>query len=264
MKKLIVLFLMIIISACKSDPKVEKQTNTDVETTKTEIAESSPVEITPLQHATFIMTFGEEVIYFDPTGGKESFEGLPKPTLVLITDIHGDHFNNETLLSLPDGFDIVAPRAVYSKMPAELQNKTKTLDNGESIKFHNFKIDGIPMYNITEERQKFHEKGRGNGYVVSQDGFRVYVSGDTEDIPEMRSLKDIDLAFICMNLPYTMTPEAAANATLEFQPKTVIPYHYRGLKNGETHYYDVEKFKAIVNEKNKDIVVDLMEWYPEK
>ena len=108
----------------------------------------------------------------------------------------------------------------------------------------------MPMYNLTPIRLRFHNKGRGNGYVMAFGGKRVYVSGDTEDIPEMRELKKIDVAFVCMNLPYTMTQEQAADAVPEFKPKTVYPYHYRGS--------DTAKFKKLVADASE---VRLRDWY---
>ena len=109
------------------------------------------------------------------------------------------------------------------------------------------------MYNLTAERKNFHTKGRGNGYVLTIGGKRIYISGDTEDIPEMRTLKNIDVAFVCMNLPFTMEVEKAADAVKEFKPKIVYPYHYRGS--------DLQKFKTLVNE-TPGIEVRLREWYP--
>jgi len=103
------------------------------------------------------------------------------------------------------------------------------------------------MYNLREEALKFHTKGRGNGYVLSINNERIYISGDTEDIPEMRNLKNIDKAFVCMNLPYTMTIESAASAVLDFKPKNVYPYHYRGTDGMS----DVDKFKTLVNRENE-------------
>ena len=113
------------------------------------------------------------------------------------------------------------------------------------------------MYNLREEALKFHTKGRGNGYVFSIDNQRIYFSGDTEDIPEMRALKNIDKAFVCMNLPYTMTVESAADAVLEFKPKEVYPYHYRGTVG----LSDVAKFKSLVNKGNAEIKVVQLDWY---
>ena len=264
MKKYLSLsIIFLILIACKNDTQKTSENNLTNQEAFSEKSEL-PFELTPIQHATFVMEWGNEVIYVDPTGGEESFKEFPEPTLVLITDIHGDHFNVETLNAIPQTFDVVAPKAVFDKMPQNLQSRTKVIANGESFDFHECNIEAIPMYNITEERLKFHEKGRGNGYVISKDDYKVYISGDTEDIPEMRSLKKIDLAFLCMNLPYTMTPKAASEATLEFKPKKVIPYHYRGAKGGETFYYDTDEFKKIVTRSNEKIDVELLEWYPNK
>jgi L-ascorbate metabolism protein UlaG (beta-lactamase superfamily) len=263
MKKFIGLSIILLAIACKKETK-ENTGQSKVVEKEIDVSSEMPFEITPIQHATFVMEWGDEVVYLDPTGGKGSFENIPDPNLVLITDIHGDHFNVETLQALPMTFDIIAPMAVYEKMPKDMQAKTKTLNNGKTLNFHGFEIKAIPMYNMTKERKKFHEKGRGNGYVLAKDNYKLYVSGDTEDIPEMRNLNNIDLAFICMNLPYTMTPEAAADAILEFQPKKVIPYHYRGAKDGETHYFDIKNFKNIVNSGNGDIEVELLDWYPSR
>lgn len=260
MKTCLNLFIILLIVSCKSEPRNDKKTSESQP--KSEIKSESPVEIMPIEHATFVMTWANEIIYVDPTGGSEAFQDIAQPDLVFITDIHGDHLNIATLQSLPQTYDIVAPKAVYDKLPKELQNKTKILSNGESFNFHGFSINGIPMYNISKGRLKFHEKGRGNGYVITKDNFKLYISGDTEAIPEMKNLKHIDMALICMNLPYTMSPEMAAHATLSFKPNKVIPYHYRGLKDGETFYYDVQMFKEMVMSQDDNIEVGLLNWYP--
>src|SRR5690554_1106201 len=109
------------------------------------------------------------------------------------------------------------------------------------------------MYNLREEALEFHPKGRGNGYIVELGGQRIYISGDTEDIPEMRALTDIDVAFVCMNLPYTMDVKQAASAVLEFEPAIVYPYHHRGQ--------DIQQFKELVDVAGKDIEVRLKDWY---
>ena len=111
-------------------------------------------------------------------------------------------------------------------------------------------VEAIPMYNLTSDRLQFHEKGRGNGYVVTLGGQRVYISGDTEDIPEMRALQNIDVAFVCFNLPYTMTEAQAASAVNEFAPRFVYPYHFQGS--------DVDAFAAMINE---GIEVRVGGWY---
>ena len=178
---------------------------------------------------------------------------------MLITDEHGDHFNAETLLAFKrEGTSLVAPRAVQQQMPPELQQVTRVLENGANLELAGIRITAMPMYNLREEALKFHTKGRGNGYVLEKEGVRVYFSGDTEDIPEMRELKDIDMAFVCMNLPYTMTVESAAEAVLAFRPAAVYPYHYRG--NPEVS--DVKRFAELVHAGNRDIRVVQLDWYP--
>jgi L-ascorbate metabolism protein UlaG (beta-lactamase superfamily) len=124
------------------------------------------------------------------------------------------------------------------------------------LRRHGITIQAIPMYNLTPERADFHVKGRGNGYVIGLGGSRIYVSGDTEDIPEMRGLEGIDAAFVCMNLPYTMDVEAAADAVLEFRPRIVYPYHYRG----RPEVSDIGRFRELVAA-NPAIEVRLLRWY---
>jgi L-ascorbate metabolism protein UlaG (beta-lactamase superfamily) len=132
------------------------------------------------------------------------------------------------------------------------------LNNGQTITESGISIKAIPMYNLPESPDAKHTKGRGNGYVVTFGNKNVYLSGDTQGIPEMRSLKNIDVAFVCMNLPYTMDIDEAASAVLDFKPKVVYPYHYRG-QNGLA---DVEAFRKKVNDSNSKIDVRLRNWYP--
>ena len=218
--------------------------------------EKGDLTIHPIEHATFVMKWGGKTIFVDPTKGGDAFKEFGKPDLILVTDIHGDHFDPKTLSAVrtPESV-LIVPAAVAEKMGAEKGN-AKVLANGEKTKVGDIEVEAVPMYNLTPERKNFHTKGRGNGYVVTIGGKRIYISGDTEDIPEMRALKDIDAAFVCMNLPYTMVPEKAAEAVLEFKPKVVYPYHYRG-KDGMS---DVEKFKTLVS-KDKGIEVRLLKWY---
>ena len=213
----------------------------------------------PVSHATAVLDWAGTIAYIDPVGGAGAFAGQPAPDLMLVTDVHGDHFNAETLLALKNaGSLIVAPRAVRLQMPPELQELTRVLDNGSTLEAAGISITAIPMYNLREEASRFHEKGRGNGYVLEKDGVRVYFSGDTEDIPEMRALKDIDMAFVCMNLPYTMTVEKAADAVLAFKPAKVYPYHYRGNPDVS----DVKRFAELVGGADPAIEVVQLDWYP--
>lgn len=216
-------------------------------------ADGGDIVIHPINHATFAIGWKEQTIYVDPVGGGPRFQSLPKPDLILVTDIHGDHLNVDTLSAVAtDKTALVAPAAVVEKLPDHLRKQTKVLANGQSETVQGVKIEAVPMYNLTQERLRYHDKGRGNGYVLTLGGKRIYISGDTEDIPEMRALKNIDVAFVCMNLPYTMTVEQAASAVREFRPKIVYPYHYRGS--------DVEKFKSLVGE-GQGTEVRLRDWY---
>jgi L-ascorbate metabolism protein UlaG (beta-lactamase superfamily) len=206
-----------------------------------------------INHATLTLGWDHSTLYVDPVGPASRFAGLPQPDLILITDIHGDHLDVGTLtaVSTPTS-KLVAPKAVADKLPVNLRQNATVLANGQTETLREIKIEALPMYNTTRERLRFHTKGRGNGYVLTFGGTRIYISGDTEDIPEMRSLKNIDVAFVCMNLPYTMTVEQAASAVREFKPKIVYPYHYRGS--------DLEKFKQLVGEQS-GIEVRLRDWY---
>lgn len=216
------------------------------------------ITIQPVTHGSLVLMWNDVIIYIDPYGGGQLYQTLPKPDLVLITDIHGDHLNPETLAAIDlERATIVAPQAVVDQLTPALREKASVLANGETIRKMDIDIQAIPMYNLPDDKDARHSKGRGNGYVISPGGKRIYVSGDTEDIPEMRALKNIDIAFVCMNMPYTMDINQAASAVLEFKPKVVYPYHYRG----QGGLADVEGFKKLVNKGNKSIDVRLRNWY---
>lgn len=255
---LCIAFTILFSIACKDT----KKNPSDIEIVETVIETptiSEKINITPITHATAVLQWGETTIYIDPVGGAKAFENQKKPDLILITDIHGDHFSLETLDSLDTAkAKIILPQAVADKMPENYVPQLDVLGNGESKERYGITVEAIPMYNLREEALNFHTKGRGNGYVLSKGDQRIYFSGDTEDIPEMRALKNIDKAFICMNLPYTMTEESAASAVLEFQPKEVYPYHYRG----QPDVSDINKFRKLVNEGDSSIKVVIMDWYP--
>lgn len=256
-KHILIFYLLAFALGCKSEKNEKKEEN---KTTKVvTIVDNSKVKVTPISHATAVISFNDKIIYLDPTGGKVAFKGFSKPNYVLITDIHGDHMNISTLhqLDLVDA-TIIAPQAVAKEIIAVNAKEIITINNGEEKSFDGFNVEAIPMYNLREEALKFHQKGRGNGYVLTIEGERVYFSGDTEDIPEMRNLENIDKAYVCMNLPYTMTVNSAADAVLAFKPKKVYPYHYRGTGG----FSDVNKFKKIVNEGDKNIEVVQLNWYP--
>jgi L-ascorbate metabolism protein UlaG (beta-lactamase superfamily) len=207
----------------------------------------------PINHATLALGWNYLTIYLDPVGGAGRFDGLPKPGVILITDIHGDHLNADTLRAvMGEATRVVAPPAVVQQLPEALRARTTVLGAGQTTNVLGIAIEAIAAYNLAPERAKFHAKGRGVGYVLSLGGKRIYFSGDTEDVPEMRALKNIDVAFVCMNLPYTMTPEQAADAVRAFRPKIVYPYHCRGS--------DLEKFKKLVGE-DAGVEVRIRDWY---
>jgi len=207
------------------------------------------LQLTPIQHASLVIQAGGKVLYIDPVQG--SYDGLPQADYILITDIHGDHLSAPTINKLKKADTvIVAPKAVQAQFPGV----TKVLSNGEKTTVGPFAVEAVPMYNLTRgpsAGQLFHDKGRGNGYIVTYGGKRFYFSGDTEAIPEMKALKNIDVAFVCMNLPYTMTPEEAAEAVKAFHPAIVYPYHYMGS--------DLNVFANAL--KGTGIDVRLRNWY---
>jgi len=207
------------------------------------------VKITPVQHASLMMEGGGKVMHLDPWSSG-NYDGLPAADLILITDIHGDHLDPKILPKVSKtGTVIMAPAAV-----AETVKTAKVIHNGETKTWGDWTIEAVPMYNLKRgpsEGKLFHDKGRGNGYIVTYGGKRFYFSGDTEGIPEMRTLKNIDVAFVCMNLPYTMPPDEAAEAVRAFHPRIVYPYHYRGS--------DLSVFeKALAG---SGIQVRILDWY---
>ncbi|MEP0674140.1 MAG: MBL fold metallo-hydrolase, partial [Nonlabens ulvanivorans] len=240
--------LIALLTGCKNE--TTKEVKSTVQNEVASIDSYQPkIEIMPISHATFAMKWDDKVFYIDPVGGIEAFQNMPEEDVILITDIHGDHLNLETLNGIRSERSLlIVPEAVNEKIKED-QSDAEVIHNDQSTSFDGFKVTAIPMYNLTEERLKFHEKGRGNGYVIEKNDYKVYISGDTEDIPEMRALQGIDKAFVCMNLPYTMTVESAADVVLDFAPVEVYPYHYRGTEGKS----DVIKFKELVNTGNSDI-----------
>ncbi len=219
---------------------------------------AGPLVVHPLEHATMVLEWNGRTVAVDPVGGGPRFAEFPAPGLVLITHQHGDHLSVETVEAIAaDSTAIIAPPAVAEKLPQAWRDRVTILRNGERTSWSDIVIEAVPAYNLTPERQQFHPKGRDNGYVLTLGGTRIYISGDTEDIPEMRALKDIDAAFVCMNLPYTMDVSAAADAVLEFAPKVVYPYHSRGTGG----LSDLDEFRRVVAA-DPAIEVRVLDWYP--
>lgn len=257
--QIIILFLIGTLSVlgCRQNHKSTSLKEENTVTAQDDLG--MDIKIIPIEHASAVLIWEGVTIYIDPVGDKAAFKDVPEPDLIVITDIHGDHFSLETLEGLDtEKSKIVVPQAVAYKMPENFIPQLDIMGNGDHKELHGIGIEAVPMYNLREEAKDFHPKGRGNGYVLSKNGKRIYFSGDTEDIPEMRTLGNIDKAFVCMNLPYTMTVESAADAVLDFKPKQVYPYHYRGNPD----VGDVALFEKLVNAKNPNIEVIQLDWYP--
>ncbi|ETX28002.1 MBL fold metallo-hydrolase [Roseivivax isoporae] len=214
------------------------------------------ITVHPVSHASFVMETPAGVIHVDPVGGAEAYGDLPAPDLILITHEHGDHYEVDTLTALMgENTHLIVNPAVADMLPEELSG-AESIGNGDTTDWEGVGIEAIPAYNTTEGRQDFHPEGRDNGYVLSFEGFRVYISGDTEDTPEVRALENIDLAFVCMNLPFTMDATQAAAAVNAFSPTYVYPYHFRGRDGGTQ---DPQEFASMV----EGAEVLTPDWYPD-
>jgi len=195
--------------------------------------DAGEVTVFPVSHASVVLKVAGGIIYVDPVGDAGLYADLPPPDMVLITHEHGDHFNKDVLQGIGAGaLPMITNPAVFGKLEGGLSGQAAALSNGQSSELLGITIDAVPAYNTTPERANFHPQGRDNGYVLTIGDFRIYVSGDTEDTDEMRALEGIDLAFVSMNLPFTMDVNQAASAVKEFRPRIVYPYHYRGRDGG--------------------------------
>jgi len=259
-------YLLIVAAALLSACDQNASTATETAAEPTDTKDSPEVEslsIYPVLHGSLVLEENGTYVFVDPYGGPELYTSFEQPDIVVITHPHGDHLNEETLKGIDLAkAELIAPQAVIDKMSEDIAfAKVTVMANGETVNSHGIEVNAVPMYNLPETEESRHPKGWGNGYVLNMGGRRVYISGDTEDIQEMRNLKDIDVAFVCMNLPYTMGIDQAASAVAEFKPRVVYPYHYR---NGDGTLSDVEQFKAIVNEMTDATEVRLVNWYPKK
>ncbi len=187
--------------------------------------ETGDLKITFIGHGTLMFDYQGKVVHVDPVGREGDYSKLPKADVVLITHEHGDHLDPKALAVIrKDQTKILLTKACVEKVP-----DGTVMKNGDPLTVCGFKVEAVPAYNIVHKRpdgQPYHPKGLGNGYIVNFDKTRVYIAGDTENIPAMSQLQKIDIAFLPMNLPYTMTPEMAAEAAKAFEPKVLYPYHY--------------------------------------
>ena len=187
------------------------------------------LKITFIGHGTLIFTFGGKIIHVDPFSKLTDYTKLPKADIILLTHEHLDHLDLKALNPVRTEKTVV----VFTQTCAKQVEGGMVMNNGDVKFIEGLKIEAVPAYNIVHKSgtgQPFHPKGIGNGYIITFGDKKVYIAGDTENIPEMKELKGIDIAFLPMNLPYTMTPEMVADAAKAFKPRILYPYHY-----GETN-----------------------------
>jgi len=238
MFKLILLILFVLCTA--NWATAQNQFETDIISTS-----SGDLKITFIGHGTLLFAFNEKIIHIDPYGRLANYSTLPKADIILITHEHGDHFDLKVIKTLRTE----KTSLVITKNCAKDISGGIVLKNGDVQTVQGLKIEAVPAYNIVHKRgngEPFHPQGIGNGYIITFANKRIYVAGDTENIPEMEELGEIDIAFLPMNLPYTMTPEMVAGVARMIQPQILYPYHY-----GNT---DTSKLVELLKD-DKDIEV---------
>lgn len=216
-------FLMMIFIGLAGNAQTSGTVKTFEKDTFT--TEKGPLIITFIGHGTLMIEAGKTVIHIDPVSREADYSLLPKADIILITHEHGDHLDKKAiaLVTMPQTKTIVSPSC-----KGQIENAIVML-NGETKSFGDLKIEAVPAYNIVNKRPDggaYHPKGNGNGYIINFSGKRIYVAGDTENTPEMAALKNIDIAFLPMNLPYTMTPQMVADGAKSFMPRILYPYHF--------------------------------------
>ena len=188
------------------------------------------VKFYALVHASIRMVYDGKEIEIDPVtklGNKRiDYSAMPKADYLFVTHEHGDHFDKEAIKLLSGDAGTHRTLLITNKRCAEMLGYGEVMVNGQNAMFNDIKVEAVPAYNISEGRTQFHPKGRDNGYILTIDGLRIYIAGDTEDIPEMQDIKDIDIAFMPCNQPYTMTTEQLVRAAKTVKPKVLFPYHY--------------------------------------
>jgi L-ascorbate metabolism protein UlaG (beta-lactamase superfamily) len=196
-------------------------------TFETEVVKTAKgdLEITFIGHGTLMFTFGGKIVHVDPFSRLADYSKLPQADLIFLTHEHGDHLDMKALESLRTE----KTKIILTENCAQQVKGGIIMQNGDVRTVDGLRVEAVPAYNLVHMRSEgvtFHPKGNGNGYVITLGDIRIYVAGDTENIPVMKQLKDIDVAFLPMNLPYTMTPEMVADAARAFKPKVLYPYHY--------------------------------------
>ena len=232
----VILFIMVLALMEPAQGKEEEKNVFEEDIIKTSAGD---LKITFIGHGTLMFTFGEKIIHVDPVSTEADYSKLPKADLIMLTHEHGDHLDPKAIKAIRTE----KTELLLTEVCAQQVEGGIVMKNGDVKTVDGLKIEAVPAYNILHERSKgrpFHPKGIGNGYVITFGDKRVYVAGDTENTPEMKKLKDIDVAFLPMNLPYTMTPAMVANAAKAFKPKILYPYHFGDTDTAEL----VELLKA--------------------
>jgi L-ascorbate metabolism protein UlaG (beta-lactamase superfamily) len=224
MKKLYLTLIIIVMAS-----PVFSQVMPEVDKFKTTAGE---VEIYLIGHGTLMFKVNDLVIHVDPVSSYGKYDNLPKADLILVTHEHFDHLDAALIEKLRKPETVM-----YCNLNSAGKVKwAQVIKNGDVKTYRDIKIEAIPAYNIVNEQSKghpYHPKGIGNGYILTIVGMRFYIAGDTENTPEMKALKNIDVAFLPMNIPYTMTPAMVADAAKAFKPKILYPYHYGDTNTGE-------------------------------
>lgn len=204
--------------------------------------------ITFLGHGTLMFEFNGMVIHIDPVSREANYEKLPDADLILVTHEHGDHMDLSAIKQiLKDDCPVIMTQTCLNNL--EDFKQAVVMKNGDLKTVKGISVEAIPAYNLEHKRptgEPFHPKGLGNGYILTLGDTRVLIAGDTENTPEIKALKDIDIAFLPMNLPYTMTPEMVADAAKSFRPKILYPYHYGNTDTGKL-------VKLLKNEKDIEV-----------
>ena len=234
MQKPVLLLLFVLMAATPATTLLaQSQFQEDVVTTA-----AGDLTISFIGHGTLMFTIGEKVIHIDPVGREADYTTLPDADLILITHEHGDHLDPAAVAEISkDGTEVVVSGSCAGSLEG-----ARVMQNGDAGTVAGLQVEAVPAYNIVQMRSEgmpYHPKGNGNGYVITFGDLRVYVAGDTENTPEMKALEDIDVAFLPMNLPYTMTPEMVADAAKAFRPRILYPYHF-----GETDTNELVRLLA--------------------
>ncbi len=247
MNRILKILLLLPLFFSNTNTKELKMENFKTDTFKTE--NSKEISITFIKHASLMIKFGNKVIQIDPISEYTDYTKFPKADIILITHEHHDHLDKHAIDILKKG----NTQIILNRNSQEIIEEGITLENGEMLRIDDdFQIEAVPAYNTTPDRLKYHPEGRDNGYILNMDNVRIYISGDTEDIPEMKNLKNIDIAFISVNQPYTMTLEQAVHAARMIKAPILYPYHYSDT--------NIEKLVELLkNDKSIDVRIRNMQ-----